>query len=172
MGIKVQLFYGKDCGSREGCQIKFDPNAQTHKFNPNHKYYLVDGTVSIQYEGEDAQEISSPYDTTWTNYVDSWNYAKNVHLRVSNSTVFAAISATQGNNENYIATNSSVITLNNSSLSVSMNSNSSILILGPDYSVDGVPQLNNKVRVINATSPKQINVATQQRCSIIYVEPL
>jgi hypothetical protein len=172
MSIKVQLFKGEDCSFKEGCAINLQPNTSIQKFDANSKYYLLEGTLLAQYAEEAEQTISSPYNATWSGYVDSWDYTKNVFLKVSQTTVFVGLSVKQGNTENHLETVSSVAVIKNSSISASMKANSYMLIVGSDYKVDDTEYSNQKTRIIFASSPKNLTMSTPKSCSLVYIEPI
>lgn len=161
MLLGIQVFQGKDCQLKSGCKIHFDRNTAAQYFTSNNNYYLLEGQVSIQYNFEPVQEISSPYGSNWTPYIDSWDYSKEVKLTVLPSTVFLRLTAPTLNS-------SSVLVLQNSNTVVSMNPNSTLIVVGTSYTVDGVSY--EKTRFISATEAKELSVATSNSCSLVYIE--
>lgn len=170
--LGIKLFQGKECQLKAGCTINLESNTQFQKFNSNASYYLIDGDVSIEYDGESHQVISSPYTSTWTSYIDSWDYSKNVTLRVLPSTLFLKLSLRDSASNTDRAHTSSVLKLTNSSITKSMNSNTSMIVIGSEYSVDGNQYTNQITRVISAKTPRELSISTQNSCSLIYIEPI
>jgi hypothetical protein len=106
MLTKVQLSRGQDCSINTGCRITLEPknNSQgvSQKFKPEHKYYLLDGEVFVSYEGGSSGIINTPYTSTWTPYVDSWDYTNPVSLSCLPSTLFAKLEFATSNNDNTV----------------------------------------------------------------------
>ncbi len=173
MPIKIQLFRGADCSNQNGCNINFDNIVSPQKFNAIKAYYLLRGNVVIDYEGENAAEISSPYNSSWSSYSNQWNYEKNVLLTVKPSTKFAIVSLVEGNTNNAIAFTSSVTQLDNTSLSKTMNANSYLVVFGSSYSVDGIENISGALsRVLTANGPREVQISTSGSCELVYVEPV
>lgn len=176
MLAKVQLSRGQDCSINTGCSITLEPanNSQgvLQQFKPEHKYYLLDGELFVSYEGGSSGIVNTPYSSTWTEYVDSWDYTNPVSLICVPSTLFAKLEFATSNNDNTaIDVTSSVVRVQNSSVSTSMNSNSFLVVIGSDYTVDGVNATRN-VNVISAHTSKNVVISTSNSCSLIYIEQI
>ena len=174
MLAKLQLSRGQDCPINTGCRITLEPknNSQgvSQKFKPEHKYYLLDGEVFVSYEGGSSGIINTPYTSTWTPYVDSWDYTNPVSLSCLPSTLFAKLEFATSNNDNtVINVTTSVIRIQNSSVNASMNSNSFLVAIGSDYTIDGVSATRN-VSTIFANTNKNVVISTSNSCSLIYIE--
>lgn len=176
MLVKVQLSRGQDCLLNAGCNITLEPanNSQSvsQQFKQAQKYYLLDGELFVSYEGGSSGIINTPYTSTWTPYVDSWNYTNPVSLSCLPSTLFAKLEFATSNSDNTaINVTSSVVRVQNSSISASMNSNSFLVVIGSDYTIDGVSATRN-VSTISANTNKNVVISTSNSCSLIYIEQI
>ena len=172
MLLGIQVFQGKDCNFKQGCKIRLTPDGEAQRFNSNTRYYLVDGDVSIEYEGEPQQVMSSPYGSNWSSYVNSWDYSKDVSLTVLPTTLFVKVSLIDKTSNTELDQVSSVIKLENTSITKSMNSNTSMIVVGSTYTVDGNEYTNQIARVIPAKTAREVTISTQNSCSLIYIEPI
>jgi len=177
MLVKVQLSRGQDCLLNAGCNISLEPanNSQaseSQQFKPEHKYYLLEGELFVSYQGGSSGIVNTPYTSTWTPYVDSWDYTKDVLLSCLPSTLFAKLEfAVSSNNNTAINVTTSTVKIENSSISASMNSNSFLVVIGSDYTIDGV-SATRKVNTISANTNKNVVVSTSNSCSLIYIEQI
>lgn len=185
MTVNVQYFSGKECtrhGGR-GCFIKFDGAAHYQQVTRDKQYFILNGGVYLSY-AEDAdlaakghygkEEIMlSPYGSEWTPYYDPWDYDRFIRMKILPETLFIGVKVFL--EEHYpgkIAVNSSVLTLENSTVTKTMNANTLMIIVGPEYVVDGVEHTNEKVKVITASDNRELRVSTLKSCSLVYVEPV
>ena len=170
MSIKIKQFIGEGCPSTIGCNISLEANVSPQKFNLNKSYYLLRGGIVVDYEGENTVNVVCPYNSNWNPYVDQWNYDKNVILTTTPNTKFIVVSVTN----NAVAFTSSVLLLENSNLTKTMNANSYLLVFGSAYSIDSVNyhNINRQSRTIFANSPREVQISTSNSCELIYLEPI
>ena len=170
MSIKIKQFIGGGCTSTIGCNISLEVNVSPQKFDLNKSYYLLRGGIVVDYEGENTVNVVCPYNSNWNPYVDQWNYDKNVILTTTPNTKFTVVSVTN----NAVAFTSSVLLLENSNLTKTMNANSYLLVFGSAYSIDSVNYHNIKrqSRTIFANSPREVQISTSNSCELIYLEPI
>ena len=170
MSIKIKQFIGGGCTSTIGCNISLEANVSPQKFNLNKSYYLLRGGIVVDYEGENTVNVVCPYNSNWNPYVDQWNYDKNVILTTTPNTKFIVVSVTN----NAVAFTSSVLLLENSNLTKTMNANSYLLVFGSAYSIDSVNyhNINRQSRTIFANSPREVQISTSNSCELIYLEPI
>jgi hypothetical protein len=175
MSVSAQVFYGKDCKNLNtplGCYIKFEGEHE-QRFKRDTQYFLLAGGVYARYEGEGENLILSPYSATWTSYDDSWNYDKNVTLKILSSTVFVSAHVfLEKHHPGKTRVDSSAITFENSTVTKSMNADTLMLVVGSDYSIDGAEYTNQKLRIVTATEAREIRVSSNKFCSLIYLEPV
>ena len=170
MSITIKQFIGGGCTSTIGCNISLEANVSPQKFNLNKSYYLLRGGIVVDYEGENTVNVVCPYNSNWNPYVDQWNYDKNVILTTTPNTKFIVVSVTN----NAVAFTSSVLLLENSNLTKTMNANSYLLVFGSAYSIDSVNyhNINRQSRTIFANSPREVQISTSNSCELIYLEPI
>ena len=170
MSIKIKQFIGEGCPSTIGCNISLEANVSPQKFNLNKSYYLLRGGIVVDYEGENTVNVVCPYNSNWNPYVDQWNYDKNVTLTTTPNTKFIVVSVTN----NAVAFTSSVLLLENSNLTKTMNANSYLLVFGSAYSIDSVNyhNINGQSRTLFANSPREVQISTSNSCELIYLEPI
>ena len=170
MSIKIKQIIGGGCPSTIGCNISLEANVSPQKFNLNKSYYLLRGGIVVDYEGENTVNVVCPYNSNWNPYVDQWNYDKNVILTTTPNTKFIVVSVTN----NAVAFTSSVLLLENSNLTKTMNANSYLLVFGSAYSIDSVNyhNINRQSRTIFANSPREVQISTSNSCELIYLEPI
>ena len=170
MSIKIKQFIGGGCTSTIGCNMSLEPNVSPQKFNLNKSYYLLRGGIVVDYEGENTVNVVCPYNSNWNPYVDQWNYDKNVILTTTPNTKFIVVSVTN----NAVAFTSSVLLLENSNLTKTMNANSYLLVFGSAYSIDSVNyhNINGQSRTLFANSPREVQISTSNSCELIYLEPI
>ena len=170
MSITIKQFIGEGCPSTIGCNISLEANVSPQKFNLNKSYYLLRGGIVVDYEGENTVNVVCPYNSNWNPYVDQWNYDKNVILTTTPNTKFIVVSVTN----NAVAFTSSVLLLENSNLTKTMNANSYLLVFGSAYSIDSVNyhNINRQSRTIFANSPREVQISTSNSCELIYLEPI
>ena len=174
MSIKIKQIIGGGCTSTIGCNMSLEPNVSPQKFNLNKSYYLLRGGIVVDYEGENTVNVVCPYNSNWNPYVDQWNYDKNVTLTTTPNTKFTVVSVTESNTNNAVAFTSSVLLLENSNLTKTMNANSYLLVFGSAYSIDSVNyhNINRQSRTIFANSPREVQISTSNSCELIYLEPI
>jgi len=174
MSIKIKQFIGGSCTAAVGCNISLETNVSPQKFNLNKSYYLLRGGIVVDYEGENTVNVVCPYNSNWNPYVDQWNYDKNVILTTTPNTKFTVVSVTEGNTNNAVAFTSSVLILENSNLTKTMNANSYLLVFGSAYSIDSVHyhNINGQSRTIFANSPREVQISTSNSCELIYLETI
>ena len=170
MSIKIKQIIGGGCTSTIGCNMSLEPNVSPQKFNLNKSYYLLRGGIVVDYEGENTVNVVCPYNSNWNPYVDQWNYDKNVILTTTPNTKFIVVSVTN----NAVAFTSSVLLLENSNLTKTMNANSYLLVFGSAYSIDSVNyhNINGQSRTLFANSPREVQISTSNSCELIYLEPI
>ena len=170
MSITIKQFIGGGCTSTIGCNISLEANVSPQKFNLNKSYYLLRGGIVVDYEGENTVNVVCPYNSNWNPYVDQWNYDKNVILTTTPNTKFIVVSVTN----NAVAFTSSVLLLENSNLTKTMNANSYLLVFGSAYSIDSVNyhNINGQSRTLFANSPREVQISTSNSCELIYLEPI
>lgn len=171
MSIRVRLFRGSDCAQPDkNCVISLGTNDSPEtKFNPLSKYFLTRGNVTISYDNNLASSIASPYNSSWSPYVDSWNYSQDVSLNVQADTNFLSVSILDSSNA-HIAFNASVMQLSTGSITKSMAPNTIMVIVGESYSVDVQEYTDQKCRTILAREARDITITANSLCELIYIE--
>lgn len=172
--MKIRQFIGGSCTSTVGCNISLEANVSPQKFNLNKSYYLLRGDMIVDYEGENTVNVVCPYNSNWNPYVDQWNYDKNVILNTTPNTKFIVVSVTEGNTNNTVAFTSSVLLIENSNLTKTMNANSYLLVFGSAYSIDSVNyhNIHGQSKEIFANSLREVQISTSNPCELIYLEPI
>lgn len=148
-----------------GCWI----NVGSSSLTTDSKYLLVQGSMNVEYIGEAAGSIDSPYTESgkWMNYVDSWQYNKDVKLHTNTNTFFVQITAKdQANNPAQI--DLSVYNLENDSVTKFANANSAFCVVGDSFILDG--ESYNKQTTIQIRQERDIVVSTDGSCKIMYFE--
>lgn len=175
MSLSAQVFYGKDCKNLNapmGCYIKFEGEHE-QRFKPNTQYFLLAGGVYARYSGESENLILSPYGSTWTPYHDPWRYDTDVTLKILSSTVFVSTHVfLEKHHPGKTRVDASALTFENSTVTKLMNADTLMAIIGPEYTIDGTEYTNQKMRIITATEARELKVASNKTCSLIYLEPL
>lgn len=173
MSVKVRLFYGSECTQElKKCSINLGViGSPETKFDPLKKYFLIDGNLTICYVGTEAASISSPYNSSWTSYSNQWDYSKDVSLQVQDDTVFVVVSMLDNSNS-HVSFNSSVIKVENTSLTKSMATNSKMIIMGDSYRIDSLEYetQGKRCRVVEAREPRELSFYANSACQLIYIE--
>ena len=171
MSIRVRLFRGSDCAQPDkNCVISLGTNDSPEtKFNPLSKYFLTRGNLTISYNGDSATSITSPYNSSWSSYVDSWNYSKDVSLNVQADTNFVSISVLNSSNA-AVAFNASAMQLSTGSITKSMAQNTILVIVGESYSVDTQEYTDQKCKTVFARESREITISATSLCELIYIE--
>ena len=166
MPLSVTHTTGQNCSLPDGgCAVVLSPNA-TKTLVSTDRYFLISGTANLLSGNSPIEVITSPYSgSEWQSYVDPWVYGVETYIIVNPSTVFLQINA---NNTTIGVVN--VATIDNSNIDVSVKPNSSIVVVGTPFSVDGTGYSDKAVTIIPYSEEKTVNVQTRDICKVIYVE--
>jgi hypothetical protein len=167
MSFTAGLYLGKECSIGSGCLIKFDPSKPADKLESNTQYLLLSGGAYVSYDDEIEQLMLSPYNSKWSSYHDPWNYEKICKIKVISTTVFASIGPIDTSKHR-----SSAVTFDNSTVHKTMAANSTLYVIGTDYTVDNEEYSNQRMRLIIASESREIKISTNKTCSLIYIEPV
>lgn len=166
MSLSISYSNGTGCSLPEGgCVIILKPNSATSLVTTD-RYFLVNGSVSVTYGNSAPQTISSPYSgKEWQSYNDMWTYGVPVQIAVTPTTQFLQVSA-----NNSVISNSMITTIDNSGIDVAVVPNSSLIIVGSNFSVNNVGYTEKKVSVFNYSETQTVNVRSRDICRVIYIE--
>jgi len=172
MSLSISYSNGKRCSLPEGgCAVVLKSNSQetlsiAKTLENTNRYFLISGTANVIYGNNAPQIISSPYSgSEWQSYIDSWVYDVETYIIVDPSTVFLQIVA---NNTTIGPVN--VTTIDNSGIDVNVKPNSSIIVVGTPFSVDGVGYSDRPSTVLRYSEEKTVNIQTRDICKVICVE--
>ena len=138
------------------------------------RYFLVSGSANIAYNGNPVQMISSPYSGNgWQPYVDMWSYNVPTALAVDPTTVFVqirSVSNTDGVVTLETIKKSELLRLENTTASVDVQPDSSIIVIGKNFSLNGNTYVDRKL--VNFVFPTAQNVTLQssELCWVFYIE--
>lgn len=171
MSIKIGLIRGSDCTQpNKDCVISLGTkDSPETKFNPISKYILTRGNVTIGYSNVPSTSLTSPYNSSWTPYIDSWDYSQDVFLSVQEDTNFLSVKVLDSSNA-AVAFNASVMQLSTGSTTKSMVPNSMMIIVGSSYSVDAQEYTDQKCRTVFARESREITISATSLCELIYIE--
>lgn len=83
--INFRTYDSANCSTETGCSIVFNVNSEFQYVPSNSNNYLVvlQGSVPILYHDGTLINTENPYSNKWSNYIDTWDYFKSVHIVVS-----------------------------------------------------------------------------------------
>lgn len=166
MPISITHTTGQNCSLPEGgCTVVLIPTP-TKTLVSTDRYLLISGTANLLSGNSPIEMITSPYSgSEWQSYVDPWVYGVETYIAVNPSTAFLQINA---NNTTIGLVN--VTTIDNSGIDVNVKPNSSIIVVGTPFSVDGVGYSDRSSTVLRYSEEKTVNIQTRDICKVVYVE--
>jgi hypothetical protein len=171
--INARLFDGSTCRHENGCTITFDNEVFNQLLSTRYHYFLIEGSVTIQYQGEIAQLIESPYpESEITNYIDSWKYGVPVEFTVTPSTRFLRVDLHDFHTEEPIPFTTTVHKFTNDTITKTVKSNSHLVFYGSSYTVDGRLYTDKKVFCVSFNEEKDVIISTTGKLAVVYVEPI
>ena len=169
--INARLFDGSGCRHENGCTITFDSDAFNQQLHPKFHYFLIDGSVTMQYRGEIAQLITSPYpESGVTNYVDSWNYGVPVEFTVTPSTRLLRVDLHDVHTEEPIPFTSVVHKFTNDTVTKRVKPRSHLVVYGSSYVIDGKLFTDKEIFCFSFHEEKDVIVSSTGKVAVIYVE--
>jgi hypothetical protein len=153
------------CEGGSECTIRVENN----QLNPDSKYFLISGSMNVEYMGQAKNQINSPYNSFgWVNYINNWDYDKTVSLTTSPTTQFIQIFAESVSTNEAVPLTATVFYGFNTSTKKSANSESYILVLGDSFIVDG--QSANNQKVVKISQDRDVVISSDGEFRAIYVE--
>ena len=164
--IKPAIRFSKTQSCIDGCEI----TVKNNQFNSNSKYFLIEGSMDVEYMGEQKFSINSPYNSSeWVNYIDTWSYGKTVKLSSNTVAAFIEVLITTLDTSNtpvpFIV---QVCKIDNQSITKFANSESFIQVVGDSFMLDGQNLTDHKI--IRIEEARDINISSTGSCKVLYIE--
>jgi hypothetical protein len=161
--MKIQHFKS-DAKQELFGEVRFDQNTDTQYFRTNTYYFLIEGTLDVYSDHVKAYTLSSNYDSAeFEDYKDVWIYDTEYTLDLTNSSKLVAFTPEE-------PINVKVLKLENNTVTVNTNDNSTVLVCGSPHSFNGGNTIPMQVMVYKTNLGSQ-TVSTEGLCHVIYIEP-
>lgn len=171
MSFKVTLTDGICSLPMGGCVVTLQPNSSINFINTQ-KYFLLNGTANLSYNHEEYEKITSPYNDVWNSYVDNWIYNTPAHVITDPTTVFLQVGISANAVGVSTISTANVIAINNSNTGLLVKPNSTIVVVGNNYSIDNVAYTDiiKKMMCFSYDTEKTVYIESINMCTIVYLE--
>ena len=175
MSLSVAIFQGKTCSLPEGCYINgLTPESDWQRFESNSYYLMLDGDAEMTYLSNNTPfTLTSPYGNDWTSYIDQWIYNDEFKIKVSPSTIFCQVKATDASN-NAVQASIQVAKVENGNLTKEVKANSTLFVCGENFKYNNTEQKNNPSNTVNifVRDAGTISLDATSKCVCLLIEPV
>lgn len=165
---------------------------------PKNYYFLVNGSLSIDYlnngnpqDVNRTETMTSSYSDGWNNYIDNWTYSDTelVKIKIYSGTELICIKAAATNTfSDLVSLDIQLGKVNNSTISKNINGKIKLIVFGnkdnitctidsdpivfPEYTGTSGSEIKAHIKNLNIYTSKQLNVSSNSKCTAFIIKEM